>query len=381
MRRVSFLFITLFLVTPAVSSAQTTLATQIISINHENGTTKTQADILSNTSYWFVNRQDCGLDSYPSDQAEGSATVRVRATSQSGSTVNFGPTPQIWIGANCNLAANRTSSTTVPCTRAVATTNGASIDLLNNVYTLDLDALFPADSAKTSFDVCNTASGGGKLEFWVMSAGEGTSQDVTNYVYFYLNGDTAAPSAVSITTTDPSGDNSIPLEYSSGSTIETYAEVFYFAVADGCSGPSMSDAGTDAGSDAGASDGGTATTASQVAPTYPVAGQLPPEGADGVVTDTAGSDGDTSISSGSLGLTTSGDGATLGVAVMDRAGNYSVLSNVVCVRKIDTYGLCDTGNCRRGDCTVSPGSRVSIVVLCAMVAASVALIRRRGLRS
>jgi len=380
MSRISLLGITLFFAASHASAqTNTSLTTRILSINHANGQQKTAADVISGASYWFINRQDCGLDSYPSDTAEG-AVIRVSAVSNNGNSVNWGSTPQIWIGANCNLAANRSSSTTVPCTRAIGTTAGASIGLLNNIYEIDLAALHAADTTKTSFEACNTATGGGKVEYWVMSASEGTSADATQYIYFYLNGDTAAPNPVTITTTSPSGDNQIALSYSSDSTIETNAEVFYFAIADGCA--AATGATTDAGvSDAGTADGGTPSgTAARVAPTLPITGQIPPEGADGIIIGSAGVDGDTTISSSKLGLAVSGDGASLGIAVRDRALNFSVVSNVVCARKIDTYGLCDTADCPHG-CAVNPGARVSIAALCAMVATALVLLRRRGLRS
>ena len=135
--------------------------------------------------------------------------VLVSVTVASTLKTTLGSAPQLWIGTNCNaqLARDTNNGTCVQASSA-----GPALVNTGGGYDISLTRLRPGDTAKTTYDLCNTTSQG-KKTYYLLPETVGSS-DTATYVTFSVTSDLTAPSEVSITTTSPSGDNAIHLAWS-----------------------------------------------------------------------------------------------------------------------------------------------------------------------
>lgn len=382
MRRLLPLACLALLVPTSSALAQTTTVTKnaaLVSITHSDGTLVT----TTVNNQWYVNRRDCGLDPY--DPANDLPTnVFLNVNTSRISTVDFGSNPLIYIGTSCNTGTNRSGSSTAPCVQAYGNATTSPIYRNGTSYTIPLESLRPISTVTnaSNYDLC-TSTRNSSLDIYIMPESTGSS-DASVYALLTIYGDMSSPVSPTITTTNPQGDNSVAVDWSTASTYEVLGEVRYFALPGGC-GTSSSDGGTDAGAsdagtDAGTSDGGTSAIGTTL-----TAGLLPPLLDPSIHIGSAGSTGTATIRNSDIGLLAAGETAQLGMAMRDAAGNYSVISNVVCVQRITTYGLCDIsgGNCPQGGCAVSRGDdpAASLGTLAVALVTIAWLVIRRGGRS
>lgn len=310
----------------------------ILSITHADGEARPAVNMV-----WYVNAADCA--------APNSVTVRLTTTSSL--VTALGTTPVVWIGTNCNLTSARDTNNGT-CV-AADTSIGTIMQSGSSGYEVTLDRLRPPTSIAnpSTYDLCNSSGQGAKTLFLLPS--NVGSLDTTNFLSFSITSDLTPPTAITITTSAPSGDNAI--EFTWTGSVDSQSSVEYFASTGSCGG------------DAGSTD-----------PNL-MPGGAAPIGAAGILTATAGTGGDGSIKSTDLGLDAVGDSAALAIAVRDVAFNYSTLSNVVCASRISTVGLCDAlGDCN-GGCTVAPmpstNTRPSIMLVVSLLSLAVAHSWRR----
>lgn len=350
----------------AHAQTSTTANAALVQIVHQDGTTNN----IAVNNQWYINRHDCVLDVYTGQETQRAVKITVNVAAVT--SVDFGAAPQLWVGSQCENSTNRAGGANATCFRAVGINSENPVVRTNgSTYEISLSSFRPGPTvtSPTAYDICDP-SRTGTLDFYLFRETEGTDTTAT-YVKITLTGDMSAPSTVAITSDNPQGDNAITFEWTSNNSIEAFSSVEFFVQTGGC-GVIGGDAGTaDAGSsDAGAGDAGTADAGSSdggvtAGSTGVVAGAKPPLRVDGVIRYAASSgSGTTRIESRDIGLRATGDAALVGMAVKDVAGNYSVVSNVVCAQRITTYGLCETaGDCPQGSCTVSTagsGGRTSL---------------------
>lgn len=353
----SLAFLTL-LALASTAEAQTTTPTvsaALLSITHADGTFTYQKV----NDQWYVNRRDCGLDVYdPLTDMPTNVELRVDPTRVTAAP--FGNFPRVFIGMNCNLGANRSGSTTAPCVEAKGHTSNSPITKLANVYTITLESIRPITTAANAdnYDLCNP-SRNSALDVFILPDTTG-SEDTATFVQLRIFGDMSLPVAPTVTTTNPQGDNSVNIEWSTGGSFEILGQLHYFAVT-GCGTSAgdggVSDGGVDAAiDDAAVADAGTGTDGGVlVVGTTLTEGALPPLLAADVYQGSEGLSGTAAIRTSDLGLTGAGQTASLGMVMRDAAGNYSVVSNLVCVQRVTTYGLCEAsgGDCPQGGCAIA----------------------------
>lgn len=365
MRTTLFFSLIALLSTPPFASAQTT-TTGIQAVNHFDGSSQTQPVTLigSTVGSWFVNRGDCGLDTYSNS---GNATIRLNV----GTIITSATNSQLWVGTNCLSSTARAGGTAATCHQAVGgTVTGSS--LLNGVLTLPIAALAMSapDTTNASYDLCGSTTSR-TLNYFVFPSNVTGDVASTSAIEFTLSGDVTAPNPVTISSDSGQGDRQITLSWTSSSDTESQSQTYYFSLKGGCASIGVTDAGT-------ATDGGT--------PVAFVAGARPPVGDSSFLSGARGTGGTIELISGDIGLSNYGDSAAIGLAVRDVAGNYGVLSNIVCVTRIQTFGICGSAasgsaDCPRG-CAVSPvgaPAKAWIVLLGLAVLALVS--RRRGARA
>lgn len=377
----AFAFVVVSLVTPR-AFAQTTTTNSLTVVNHADGTSQTQAITLNGVSSWYINRADCGLDTYAN-----ATTPDIHVSV--GSIITSGSQAQIWVGTNCLSASARSGNASATCHQAKGGTV-ANITVLNSTITLPIEALLlnSPDTNNTAYDIC-PSTGTHTLTFFLFHTSKSGDIAATDAVQFTLTSDLQAPTTATITTKNGTGDRTITLDFTAGD-FEANSQTYYFALPGACAGggggtDAGSDAGDDGGADAGSSDAGTATDAGTTGdggtPVGFTEGYLPPVGDAAFKTGAAGSSGSVQLRTSKLGLSTYPSTASVGLSVRDAAGNYGVLSNIVCVTRVQTFGLCggsDPGSaeCPRG-CAVSPRAAPSRSFLVLLGLAMMTLVRRR----
>lgn len=229
---------------------------------------------------------------------------------------------------------------------------------------------------------------------------EDRSTDVTNYGMFAFRLDTARPMAVEPSNTAPTGEDSIPITWTTPNGDGESPLLFdVYAVTGGCSGGSSdagtsdggsSDAGVDASVDAavddagtgdgGSGDGGTGLATLTPGAYLPTTYDAIPEGWTRIAHQISTSSHSLDPASFGLGI---GESATIYVVPVDQALNTGAISPTICATRVETLGLCDLliangQTCPDSGCTIAPigDDRRPFVVLLVPLALVVLALRR-----
>ncbi|MFO0695517.1 MAG: hypothetical protein U0230_18295 [Polyangiales bacterium] len=327
------------------------------------------------------------------DQDTVQVTVRVAA--QSGMALQ-GQQFDVWRGSTtgqCQKQANRlmnTGSCTYLGHFSAAGSNGAVVVM--PLSTLMVDRTCDPNAAPST-----TGRGSDGIFLLQTATTQDRSSEITNYGMFTFRLDTGRPMAVEPSNTAPTGEDSIPITWTTPNGDGESPLLFdVYAVKGGCSASTSdggsSDAGVDASmdaavDDAGTGDGGTGDGGTGLATLTP-GGYLPttyeaiPEGWTRIAHEISTSSH--SLAPASFGLAI-GESATVYIVPVDQALNTGAVSATVCATRIETLGLCDLlkangQTCPDSGCTIAPigdDRRPFVALLVPLALVALALRRSR----